>query len=159
MDAARALADLAELSTEIEAAVLLDASGTVAGATPGSEERAQAFGETAKRLLEKAEHVSTRGSPVKELQVATREGSVFVVREEPWTIAATTTPKPVVGLILYDLRTCLRSLAQEPTEAATASKEKPTAPKARRATKKDGEAPKARGTRQTRKAAGGDDAA
>ena len=36
---------------------------------------------------------------------------MFVVRDGGRTIAATTGPAPTAGLVLYDLRTCLRQLA------------------------------------------------
>jgi hypothetical protein len=37
-------------------------------------------------------------------------GSVFVVRDGGRTIVATTTPEPTVGLVFYDLKTCLRAI-------------------------------------------------
>ena len=63
-------------------------------------------------------------------EIATGDGSVFLVRDEERTIAATTGPEPTVGLVFYDLKSCLRSFAEE--------KPKPK-PRPRR-TKKDGEA-------------------
>src|SRR4051812_31375817 len=49
-----------------------------------------------------------------QLEAATLEGSVFVVRREsdsgPRIIAATTRPDPTVGLVFYDLKHCLRSI-------------------------------------------------
>jgi len=41
------------------------------------------------------------------------EGSVFVVRDDGRLIAATTTPEPTVGLVFYDLKSCLRAAAPE----------------------------------------------
>ncbi len=38
---------------------------------------------------------------------------MFVVRDEQRTIAATTGPEPTVGLVFYDLKSCLRSVAAE----------------------------------------------
>ena len=37
-------------------------------------------------------------------------GSVFVVRDGERLIAATTRPEPTVGLVFYDLKSCLRSI-------------------------------------------------
>ena len=47
---------------------------------------------------------------VAQLEAATLGGSVFVVRDGERLIAATTTPEPTVGLVFYDLKTCLRSI-------------------------------------------------
>jgi hypothetical protein len=47
---------------------------------------------------------------VAQLEAATPVGSVFVVRDGDRLIAATTTPEPTVGLVFYDLKTCLRSI-------------------------------------------------
>ncbi len=38
---------------------------------------------------------------------------MFVVRDGERTIAATTGPQPTVGLVFYDLKSCLRSVAAE----------------------------------------------
>jgi hypothetical protein len=46
-------------------------------------------------------------------EIATSDGSVFLVRDEQRTIAATTGPEPTVGLVFYDLKSCLRSFAEE----------------------------------------------
>jgi len=61
---------------------------------------------------------------VQQLEAATLAGSVFVVRDGERMIAATTTPEPTVGLVFYDLKTCLRSI-EEPK--APAPKRKPAA--------------------------------
>ena len=42
---------------------------------------------------------------------ATLDGSVFVVRDHGRVLAATTPPEPTVGLVFYDLKSCLRSIA------------------------------------------------
>jgi hypothetical protein len=38
---------------------------------------------------------------------------VFVVRDGSRRIAATTGPSPTVGLVFYDLKSCLRGVADE----------------------------------------------
>src|SRR5262249_14898140 len=63
----------------------------------------------AKRLLEAAEQLRPG---VAQLEAATVTGSVFVVRDGERTIAGTTTPEPTVGLVFYDLKTCLRSIEE-----------------------------------------------
>jgi hypothetical protein len=52
-----------------------------------------------------------------QLEAATLEGSVFVVRRNGRTIAATTRPDPTVGLVFYDLKHCLRALEEAPAAA------------------------------------------
>src|SRR6266540_7003410 len=111
MDAQQALADLTEISSQIKAAVVFDDKGKVAGSTvPNGDALARA----AEGLVAAAEEIKTGDSPLIQLEVATGEGSVFVVREGKTTIAATTTPDPTVGLVFYDLKSALRSLRPAP---------------------------------------------
>ena len=58
-----------------------------------------------------------------QLQAALSDGCVFVVRDEDRVVAAVTAPDPTVGLVFYDLKTCLRHAAGEelaPKPKATA---------------------------------------
>ena len=110
MDVPEPLADLMEISSQVEAAVVLDDAGEPVASTLRDEGRARALAEAARELLAAAGRV--RGdAELTQLDAATREGSVFVVRDGGRTIAATTTPSPTVGLVFYDLKTCLRGLA------------------------------------------------
>src|SRR3712207_7194235 len=43
-----------------------------------------------------------------------REGCVFVVRDDRHVLAGVTGPDPTVGLVFYDLNTVLRMLDEEP---------------------------------------------
>jgi predicted regulator of Ras-like GTPase activity (Roadblock/LC7/MglB family) len=135
MDAQQALADLTEISSQIQAAVVFDEQGKVAAATL-DESRAGALAEGAGRLLEQAErvHVGT-GVPLIQLEAATDEGSVFVVADGPKRIAATTAPDPTVGLVFYDLKSALRSIATKPAPRKATPK-KPAAAKKTTSTKK-----------------------
>jgi predicted regulator of Ras-like GTPase activity (Roadblock/LC7/MglB family) len=111
MDAQQALADLTEVSSQVEAAVVFDDKGKVVGSTgPDGDAFAQAAGE----LLAAAEAVKTGDSMLTQLEIATGEGSVFVAREGKLTIAATTAPAPTVGLVFYDLKSALRSVKPPP---------------------------------------------
>jgi hypothetical protein len=56
-------------------------------------------------------------------------GSVFVVRDGDRLIAATTTPEPTVGLVFYDLKTCLRSIDEPKRPRRRASSQKAGAEK------------------------------
>ncbi len=117
MDAAAALADLTELSSQIETAAVLGSDGAVLASTFADGALAERLAGSARELLAAAgEHAAGAQRELTQLEVALPEGSVFVVRDGGFAIAATTTPKPTAGLVLYDLRTCLRSLA--PAKAA-----------------------------------------
>ena len=119
MDAQQALADLTEISSQVEAAVVFDDKGKVVGSTLPSGD---ALAKSAADLLAAAEEVRTGDSPLTQLEIATGDGSVFVVRDAKLTIAATTGPAPTVGLVFYDLKSALRN-------AKPAAAKKPAAPK------------------------------
>jgi predicted regulator of Ras-like GTPase activity (Roadblock/LC7/MglB family) len=131
MDAAEALADLIEISTQIETAVLVDGQGKVAASNLVDSSQAEALARSARDLLAAAEE-DMGGAESRErlvqLQVALPEGCVFVVRDEERVVAAVTVPDPTVGLVFYDLKTCLRHAAGEELapkpKSRTAEKEK-----------------------------------
>jgi len=118
MDAQQALADLTEISSQIQAAVVFDDKGKVAASTL-DENRAGGLAEGAGRLLEHAQGVKAGDGGVTQLEAATQEGSVFVVAEGKTRIAATTAPDPTVGLVFYDLKSALRSIAVKPPVRAS----------------------------------------
>jgi predicted regulator of Ras-like GTPase activity (Roadblock/LC7/MglB family) len=127
MDAQQALADLTEISSQVEAAVVFDDKGKVVGSTLPSGD---ALAKSAADLLAAAEEVRTGDSPLTQLEIATGDGSVFVVRDAKLTIAATTGPAPTVGLVFYDLKSALRSVKPKPRpRAKPAAAKKPAAPK------------------------------
>ena len=94
MDAAQALADLTEISSQIEAAVLFDEGGAVLGSTLADDQAAQALARAGAELLERAGDFRSDGDGVTQLEASTPEGSVFVVGGDPRRIAATTGPAP-----------------------------------------------------------------
>jgi predicted regulator of Ras-like GTPase activity (Roadblock/LC7/MglB family) len=105
-----ALADLMEISSQVEAAVVLGPDGEPLASTLGDEGRAGELARAGRELLAAAERVRPSGDAgIAQLDAATRGGSVFVVRDEDLTIVATTTPSPTVGLVFYDLKTCLKA--------------------------------------------------
>ena len=118
MDAAQALADLTELSAQIERAAVLDEHGAVLASTFADDDRARRFADGARRLADEADAARTgRGlAGLAQLEAATLGGSVFVVRDGGRLIAATTRPEPTVGLVFYDLKHCLRAI--DHTDAA-----------------------------------------
>ena len=111
MDAAGALADLTEISSQVQAAALFDAKGTVAASTLPDP---APFVVAVQDLLAAAGE--SREGSLAQLEAATAEGSVFVVRDGDSFIAATTPPEPTVALVFYDLKTALRAV--RPSEEA-----------------------------------------
>lgn len=111
MDVATALAELEELSTQTVEAVVTESSGAVAGAVGCSDDRAATLSRAGLDLLAAAEGVR-RGAEVRRVDVSLASGSVFCVREHGRTIVATTGPEPTAGLVLYDLATVLRRIAE-----------------------------------------------
>jgi hypothetical protein len=116
VDAAAALADLLEISSQVEQAVALDDHGGVLAATAASDAQVAALAAGAMRLLEAADYVRP-GQVVTEVAVLTSGGSVVVARGAGRTVAARLPVDPTVGLALYDLRTCVRALAEHPEGA------------------------------------------
>src|SRR3954454_3941628 len=110
MDAAQALTDLTEISSQIEAAVVLDANGAALASTLEGD-RAEDFATAVQELLSAVGSAAGR-EPV-QAEVSTGEGSVFLVRDAERAIAATTGPEPTVGLVFYDLKSCLRAFGDE----------------------------------------------
>ncbi len=104
MTAEQALADLTEISSQVQAAVLFDAKGKVAASTLAD---AAPFVGAVQDLLAAAGEA--RQGSLAQLEAATAEGSVFVVRDGESYIAATTPPEPTVALVFYDLKTALRA--------------------------------------------------
>jgi predicted regulator of Ras-like GTPase activity (Roadblock/LC7/MglB family) len=113
MDAAQALSDLTEISSQIEAAIVLDAEGSTLASTL-DESRSAELAVAAQELVAAVARASGDGGrQLTQLEVSTAEGSVFVVRDGERTIAAVTGAEPTVGLVFYDLKSCLRSVAAE----------------------------------------------
>ncbi len=110
---AQALADLTEISAQIEVAVVFDRDGTVLAATV-DDERAGRLAAEALELLRAADDARPDSADeLAQLDVALQDGSVFVVRDGDRLIVATTTPEPTAGLVFYDLKSCLRGLGEE----------------------------------------------
>jgi predicted regulator of Ras-like GTPase activity (Roadblock/LC7/MglB family) len=135
---ADALAHLTEISSQIDAAVVLDKEGTVVVATV-DDERAGRMAGAALELFHRADE--QREQELVQLDASLEGGSVFVVRDAERLIAATTRAEPTVGLVFYDLKSCLRSLAEVPAERpkpkrAPAKRRTPTTPRSRTTTRK-----------------------
>jgi len=121
MDAAQAIADLTEISPQVREVAIVGSDGALVGsnAPAGAAERLVA---AAAKLVEEAELLRPG---VAQLEAATVSGSVFVVRDGGRVIAATTTPEPTVGLVFYDLKSCLRGTVEEPAKRTRRPKKEP----------------------------------
>ena len=71
--------------------------------------------------------MNSGASDLTQLEVATGDGSVFVVRDGATFIAATTGGNPTVGLVFYDLKSALRSIKRAPPKRKTSAARKKTA--------------------------------
>ena len=111
MDAAQALADLTEISSQIEAAILAE-GGSVSASTFADEKRGEAVAAAAADLVQAADEAGSDDRLV-QLQAALPHGSVFVVRDDERLAVAVTGADPTVGLVFYDLKTCLRLAGEE----------------------------------------------
>jgi predicted regulator of Ras-like GTPase activity (Roadblock/LC7/MglB family) len=150
MDAAQALADLTEISSQVVQVAIVDRDGSVLATTIPDRGRAERFVASVGRLLTEAETLAqSRGlSGLSQIEATTLDGSVFAVRRDGRLIVATTRPDPTVGLVFYDLKHCLGSVGDA---AAAAASEDDPAPRAAK-----GPAPSAKpggATRQARKKA------
>ena len=110
MDASAALERLREISSQVRTAVVFDREGTVLASTLADDERAASVAREAQELLAAAEQRAEREGGFAQLEVALQRGSVFVVRDAERLIVATTPPEPTVGLVFYDLKSCLREV-------------------------------------------------
>ena len=129
MDAAAALERLREISSQVRTAVIFERGGKVVGSTLADEQRAKGVAGEAEALLNEAEQRRDDATgEFAQLEVALQAGSVFVVRDGDRVIAATTQPEPTVGLVFYDLKSCLRDLETEaaPKQRATAKRKPAT---------------------------------
>ena len=145
VDAQQAIADLTEISSQIQAAVVFDDKGNVAGSTLTEASRAEELARAAAELLEQAEQIKTGDGALSQLEAATLEGSVFLVRDGKTRIAATTAPEPTVGLVFYDLKSALRQVKPERKTPAARK------PAAKKPTAKKPAAPKRKATPRKRK--------
>jgi hypothetical protein len=112
MDAAQALAELTELSSQVERAVVLDAQGEVLGSTQDDAAATQPLARAALDLVAAAGELHGSATEVARAEVELAEGGLFVLREGGLTIAATTGAGPTAGLVAYDLRTCLQRIEE-----------------------------------------------
>jgi len=110
MNPATALAELRGLSTQIVEAVIVDATGTIEATSTSASARADVLARVGRELLGAAAAVRPGVEPPSRVEIEFEHGGLFVVRESRRTIVATTVVEPTAGLVVYDLRTALRSV-------------------------------------------------
>ena len=110
MDAASALAELQQLSSRIESAVVLDEAGAVLGFSGDDSSAAERLADAAREVLAAAGGLRSADAEVTRVEVELAEGGLFVVREGGRTIAATTGSDAIAGIVVYDLRTSLQGI-------------------------------------------------
>jgi len=122
---AAAIAELRELSTQIETVVVIARDGSLV-ASSVQDEAASRIAAAARDLAEGADQVrrDLGREALAQLQAATPEGSVFLVVDDHRTAVATTGADPTVGLVFYDLKTLLRQIAEGDGKAADEEQER-----------------------------------
>ncbi len=101
-----ALAFLAEMSTDLRGAAILDSGGAVLAASAEPER----WREDAANLFAVAD--SAGDGTVEQVHVATEQGEVFALRHEGLAAVAVTERFALASLMFFDMRSTLRSLAR-----------------------------------------------
>lgn len=109
VNAADAIAELRELSTQIETVIIATRDGHVIASSLPARSAEDVAG-AARELADGADQVrrDLGRDALAQVQAATPEGSVFVVVDGDRMAVATTGADPTVGLVFYDLKTLLR---------------------------------------------------
>ena len=112
MDPNAVLADLLDVSGQVESAIVVEHAGGVVGSTIADEERTRAFERAVRDLIAAAQSAPGSGrEPLTQLRVTLEHGCVFAVQDDTRIAAAVTVPFPTPGLVFYDLKNCLRQIS------------------------------------------------
>jgi hypothetical protein len=106
-DAGRAVSYLENISPQMRGCAILSTEGEVLAAS-GSRER---WGEAGRDLIAAAD--AAGGEPVAHAHVATGDGEAFCVREGGLVAVAVAERFTLASLMLFDMRTALRELAEQ----------------------------------------------
>jgi predicted regulator of Ras-like GTPase activity (Roadblock/LC7/MglB family) len=114
MDAARALADLVEISPQIEAAAVMAGDGRIVGTFGVPEARVDVLARLLGELIAGAGDFHRDGGRVTQLHAELAGGQVFAVTgADDLAIVAVTGGRAAPGLVFYDLKRCLAAVADE----------------------------------------------
>ena len=100
---------LVDSSTDVLAAVILDAAGGLVETGGIESDSARELAELARQLVEQADAAADR--PVEQIEVQTAGGSVYAVRDARHEIVCVTRRGALPALVLYDIHDALRKLA------------------------------------------------
>jgi len=125
VDPVEAIAELKELSTQIETVTLATRDGTVVASSLGGPAPAN-VASAARELVVGADELRADlgRDALAQVQAATPEGSVFVVVDDTRMAIATTGGDPTVGLVFYDLKSLLRQTADSGDRSAEVAAER-----------------------------------
>ena len=108
VDAEAALADLVDVSRDVEAAVLLRDGRMAASGLP--DERAEAFAAAVRKIVAAAEHMKPgEEAPLMRLDARVGGKALVIVRDGD-RLAAATGARATAALVAYDLTACLRAV-------------------------------------------------
>jgi hypothetical protein len=114
MDAAAALADLVEISPQIEAAAVVFGDGELAGSVGVPEARAGVLAGAVHELLDGAAGFRSGDVRVTQLHAELAGGDLFAVAGPGRrAIVAVARRRSAPGLVFYDLKRCLAAVADE----------------------------------------------
>ncbi len=108
---ALALEYLAELSTDIRAGVLLDASGGMAASWEGDDERGERVRELVVDLLERVDAADEAAGRPSRSRSRPAPAASSALASADWTIAVVTGRYALASLMFYDLRKVLEDLS------------------------------------------------
>jgi hypothetical protein len=109
VDPARALADLLEISPQLEVAAVVASDGELVGSVGVPDARATVLARAVRELLDGAAFRAE--GRVTQVHAELDEGDVFAVAgEDARTIIAVASGRPAPGLVFYDLKGCLARL-------------------------------------------------
>jgi len=107
MTADEAIRDLLDISTDVQAVAVLGTDGELLSFGPVAV--ASDLGAAGTRLWEEAagQAAASGAAGLDHVVVEDASGAVAVLEAREHRIVAVTGPQPAVGLLLFDLRTCL----------------------------------------------------
>jgi hypothetical protein len=108
-----AIAYLGELSTDIRAAAVLDASGSLAAQSGFESGTPEQVNDLVGDLFDGARDAAGDAPAPGELEVSLPDGSVYAVRDGGWTVAVVAGRFALSSLMRFDLRMVARDLAGE----------------------------------------------
>jgi predicted regulator of Ras-like GTPase activity (Roadblock/LC7/MglB family) len=115
VDSGRALADLVEISPQIEAAAVVAGDGEMIGSIGVRAARAAVLARTVRELLAAAAASRADDGRVTQLLATLGEGEVYAVTgADSRAIVAVVNRRTAPGLLFYDLKRCLAALEEEP---------------------------------------------